>query len=163
VSKVWKKHKGRDFCFTTIKHAMRYSFSFSLMVFTALYLPGLRLKKIKDYTENPDGNWPWTVFVSEINLNFPWDIFRGKSRSYRDDGKKKWHQDQAKIRTKRYYRFDFQISDIDSQGEGGLLGMAHHPDCLNNWFPFTLFIIYNRSGVYTEKVVRVLLCEQYPF
>jgi aldose sugar dehydrogenase len=47
----------------------------------------------------------------------------------------------------------FTISDAVSQGEGGLLGMALHPD-----FSTTpeVFVAYNysKNGVYTEKIVK---------
>ena len=46
------------------------------------------------------------------------------------------------------------ISEVKAQGEGGLLGMALHPD----FFGSTphLFVAYNydKNGNYTEKVVR---------
>ena len=45
------------------------------------------------------------------------------------------------------------ISDVDARGEGGLLGMVHHPQ-----FPAQpyLYVVYNynRSGTYSQKVVR---------
>lgn len=45
------------------------------------------------------------------------------------------------------------ISEVESRGEGGLLGMALHPDFTN--VP-QVFLAYNyvKSGVYTEKIVR---------
>jgi glucose/arabinose dehydrogenase len=49
--------------------------------------------------------------------------------------------------------FTSTISEVVSSGEGGLLGMALHPDFLSNGF---LYIVYNYSSSngYREKVVR---------
>jgi glucose/arabinose dehydrogenase len=49
--------------------------------------------------------------------------------------------------------FTTTINDVVSSGEGGLLGMALHPDFLNNGL---LYIVYNYNGAsgYREKVVR---------
>ena len=50
--------------------------------------------------------------------------------------------------------FSYSITDVVSQGEGGLLGMVHHPDFINNGQFFVVYN-YNKNGVYTEKVVRL--------
>lgn len=48
--------------------------------------------------------------------------------------------------------FTFTIPDVVSNGEGGLLGMALHPDFLNTGF---LYVVYNyNSSGYREKLVR---------
>lgn len=49
--------------------------------------------------------------------------------------------------------FSTTINDVVSTGEGGLLGLALHPDFLNNGF---LYVVYNYNGAggYREKVVR---------
>lgn len=49
--------------------------------------------------------------------------------------------------------FTSSISDVVSSGEGGLLGMALHPDFLTNGF---LYIVYNYNSPngYREKLVR---------
>ena len=49
--------------------------------------------------------------------------------------------------------FSSAITGVSSSGEGGLLGMALHPDFLNNGF---LYIVYNYNSTngYREKVVR---------
>src|SRR5687767_10248677 len=44
------------------------------------------------------------------------------------------------------------ISEVRSNGEGGLLGMALHPDFSNNPYVFVVYN-YNNNG-YKEKVVR---------
>jgi len=49
--------------------------------------------------------------------------------------------------------FNATINEVVSSGEGGLLGMALHPDFLNNGL---LYVVYNYSGTsgYREKLVR---------
>jgi glucose/arabinose dehydrogenase len=49
--------------------------------------------------------------------------------------------------------FTATISEVVPNGEGGLLGMALHPDFLNNGF---LYVVYNYNNAlgYREKVVR---------
>ncbi|TWR26503.1 PQQ-dependent sugar dehydrogenase [Mucilaginibacter pallidiroseus] len=45
------------------------------------------------------------------------------------------------------------LSDVVSQGEGGLLGMVLHPDFATTPEVFVAYN-YNKSGVYTKKVVK---------
>jgi aldose sugar dehydrogenase len=49
--------------------------------------------------------------------------------------------------------FSFTIPDVISRGEGGLLGMAFHPEFSKNGF---LYVVYNYhiQGDYREKLVR---------
>ncbi len=49
--------------------------------------------------------------------------------------------------------FSYLISEVESRGEGGLLGLALHPDFQNNGF---LYVVYNyrKDGDYREKLVR---------
>lgn len=49
--------------------------------------------------------------------------------------------------------FSSTINDVVASGEGGLLGMALHPDFINNGL---LYVVYNYSSAtgYREKVVR---------
>lgn len=45
------------------------------------------------------------------------------------------------------------ISDVDARGEGGLLGMVHHPQFPAQPYVYVVYN-YNRSGTYSQKVVR---------
>ena len=49
--------------------------------------------------------------------------------------------------------FSAAVNEVVSSGEGGLLGMALHPDFLSNGY---LYVVYNYSGTngYREKLVR---------
>lgn len=46
------------------------------------------------------------------------------------------------------------IGEVQSQGEGGLLGMALHPDFANNPHVFVAYNYNDASGRYREKIVR---------
>lgn len=49
--------------------------------------------------------------------------------------------------------FSSTINEVVSSGEGGLLGMALHPDFLNNGFLYVVYN-YNSPNGYKEKMVR---------
>lgn len=49
--------------------------------------------------------------------------------------------------------FSTTINEVVSNGEGGLLGMALHPDFLNNGFLYVVYN-YNSAAGYREKLVR---------
>lgn len=49
--------------------------------------------------------------------------------------------------------FSSTINEVVSSGEGGLLGMALHPDFLTNGFLYVVYN-YNSSNGYKEKIVR---------
>jgi glucose/arabinose dehydrogenase len=86
------------------------------------------------------------------NLNYPWEIL--------------WGKDDFIWMTERNGRiskidpingatlFEYLVTDVVPQGEGGLLGMVHHPEFLTNGFIYIVYN-YNKDGVYTEKVVRL--------
>lgn len=85
------------------------------------------------------------------NLNFPWEIL--------------WGPDNFIWMTERGGKISrvnpstgavipvFTIAEVVSTGEGGLLGMALHPDFSTNPFVFVSYN-YNNGGNYREKVVR---------
>ena len=84
-------------------------------------------------------------------LSYPWEILWGP-------GNKLWITERGgKISTvdpsTGAATLMFTISEVATQGEGGLLGMVLHPD-----FGTTpeVFVAYNylKSGVYTEKIVK---------
>ena len=100
----------------------------------------------------PDQNWPsGDTRVVKSGLNFPWEILWGK-----DD--KIWMTERGGRVSRINPRdgeteFSFSITEVFAQGEGGLLGMVQHPDFMNNGHFYVVYN-YNRSGTYTEKVVR---------
>jgi glucose/arabinose dehydrogenase len=100
----------------------------------------------------PDDNWPaGDTRVVKSGLNFPWEILWGKDDYI-------WMTERGGRVSKIDPRdgntlFSFTIPDVFAQGEGGLLGMVQHPDFQSNG-QFYVVYNYNRSNVYTEKVVR---------
>jgi aldose sugar dehydrogenase len=85
------------------------------------------------------------------NLNFPWEIVWGPDN-------KIWMTERGG----RISRVDtatgivtpvLTISEVSSQGEGGLLGMVLHPDFSTNPYVYVAYD-YNQSGSYKGKIVR---------
>ena len=117
-----------------------------------LYLLLLAAVSCKRNSEKPPpGPVDTTDKVLTSNLSYPWEIL--------------WGSDDFIWVTERGGRVSrinpsngnitplLTINDVASQGEGGLLGMALHPD-----FSITpqVFVAYNYfgSGAYREKIVR---------
>jgi aldose sugar dehydrogenase len=102
-------------------------------------------------TDSVPDDWPTdSIRTVKANLNFPWEILWGKDDHI-------WMTERggkiSKINPKTGdVVFAQQITDVVANGEGGLLGMAQHPDFLTNG---NIFVVYNYSnaGAYTEKVV----------
>ena len=102
-----------------------------------------------DLPEDPD--WPSDKVreVVSTGINRPWEIL--------------WGPDNFIWMTERGGRISrvnpktgqvlplLTLPDIVSNGEGGLLGMALHPDFSNS--PF-VYVVYNYGTPYREKVVR---------
>ena len=101
----------------------------------------------------PDPNpWP-TVNLRTVKtgLSFPWEILWGKDDHI-------WMTERGGRISKvnpldGTTVFTTTLSDVVSQGEGGLLGMVHHPDFLTNGYVYAVYN-YQKSGTYIEKVVR---------
>ncbi|HXI01264.1 MAG TPA: PQQ-dependent sugar dehydrogenase [Sphingobacteriaceae bacterium] len=109
-------------------------------------------KKLNSVANNPsvnDAELATNVITDKLSL--PWEIIWGPDNML-------WITEKGG-RVSRVNPADGQISsvitisDVKSMGEGGLLGMVLHPD-----FNITpqVFVVYNydKSGSYTEKVVR---------
>src|SRR5262245_7802809 len=108
-------------------------------------------EEIATAARRPDavGNLNTDILVD--NLNFPWEIL--------------WGPDNFIWMTERGGRISrvnpetgevipvFTISEVVSNGEGGLLGMVLHPDFQSTHHAFVVYD-YNNSGSYNEKVVR---------
>jgi aldose sugar dehydrogenase len=104
-------------------------------------------------SNNPDPNWPTdSIRTVKSGLNYPWEILWGLDNHIwmTERGGKISKIDPLTGNTV----FEYQIPDVVSQGEGGLLGMVLHPDFLNNGF---IYVSYNylKGGTYTHKVVRL--------
>mgnify|MGYP003546918316 CR=1 FL=1 len=101
------------------------------------------------------GNNPPTSDTNRIvlsNLNYPWEIL--------------WGQDNHIWMTERGGKiskinpatgaivFSATISEVVSNGEGGLLGMVQHPGFLTNGLFYVVYN-YNTGGNYREKLVQM--------
>src|SRR5689334_6796534 len=92
-----------------------------------------------------------SIRIVKSGLSYPWEILWGQDNHIwmTERGGKISRINPANGSTV----FSFSISEVESRGEGGLLGMAFHPDFLSNGY---LFVAYNydKSGEYIEKLVR---------
>src|SRR6266700_4598308 len=91
------------------------------------------------------------IRVVKQGLNYPWEIIWGKDNHIwmREREGKISSIDPATGNTV----FSFTIPDAVSNGEGGLLGLALHPDFQHNGLLYVAYN-YNKNEVYTEKLVR---------
>jgi aldose sugar dehydrogenase len=112
-------------------------------------------KKESTPASNPpltDDKWPTdSVRTVAQNLSLPWEILWGK-----DDNlwitERPGRIRQINPKTGEIL-FTHTITEVVSNGEGGLLGMVQHPDFLSNGYLYVVYN-YNKAAVYTEKVVR---------
>ena len=91
------------------------------------------------------------IQVLSQNLSFPWEITWGPDNMIwmtERGGKISRVNPSTGIATTI-----ITVTDVRSAGEGGLLGMVLHPSFTLNPYVFVVYN-YDRSGVYTEKVVR---------
>jgi glucose/arabinose dehydrogenase len=96
--------------------------------------------------------WPTEdIRTVKVDISNPWEMLWGK-----DDHL--WITEREgkviKVNPKTGYTvFKYLIPDVLQRGEGGLLGMAHHPDFLQNGL---IYVAYNylKAGLYTQKLVR---------
>ncbi len=108
----------------------------------------------KEPNETPDTPEQEVALQDKIlvqNLRHPWELVWGPDNFIwmTERGGRISRVDPASGQVQPVYT----LPDIRSNGEGGLLGMALHPNFSNN--PY-VYIVYNyqRNGGYKEKVVR---------
>ena len=89
--------------------------------------------------------------IVRSGLNYPWEIIWGKDDHIwmTERGGKISRIDPATGNS----TFSFTIPDVESNNEGGLLGMALHPDFAQNGFLYVVYD-YRSNGDYREKLVR---------
>ncbi len=119
-----------------------------------LLVASLGLSQCKKSSSNPDpiDNTPVVIKDSAIvlGLNYPWEILWGPDNFIwmTERGGKISRVNPATGAVSLLHT----ITEVVTNGEGGLLGMVLHPN-----FPTTphVFVVYNyNSGSYREKVVR---------
>ena len=129
---------------------MKYPFIISLLLSVFIIAAACDKNKVK---ATPDPNWPSdSIRTVKSGLEYPWEILWGKDDHI-------WMTERGGRISKLdpisgNSLFTYQVNDVFSQGEGGLLGMVMHPDFLNNGY---LYVSYNylKNGNYTHKVVRL--------
>jgi len=89
--------------------------------------------------------------IVKTGLNYPWEIIWGKDDHIwmTERGGRISRIDPVNGNT----TFSFTIPDAESNNEGGLLGMALHPDFAKNGFLYVVYD-YHKNGSYKEKLVR---------
>jgi glucose/arabinose dehydrogenase len=89
--------------------------------------------------------------IVKKNLNYPWEIIWGPDNQIwmTERGGKISRIDPANGNT----TFSFQVTEAESNNEGGMLGMALHPNFQSNGFLYVVYD-YRNAGTYTEKLVR---------
>jgi aldose sugar dehydrogenase len=98
-------------------------------------------------------NWPTdSIRTIKSNLNYPWEILWGKDDFI-------WMTERggkiSKINPKTgEIAFSHTITEVQSNGEGGLLGMVQHPDFVINGLFYVVYN-YNVGGNYREKMVQL--------
>jgi glucose/arabinose dehydrogenase len=123
------------------------------IIFAAIFsvLVFITCKKGSSKSDNNQTEVTLTDKVLTPNLNYPWEILWGPDNKLwiTERGGKISRVDPATGTVTSL----FTISEVVSQGEGGLLGMVLHPD-----FTTTpeVFVAYNylKSGDYTKKIVK---------
>lgn len=123
------------------------------IIFAAIFsvLVFITCKKGSSKSDNNQTEVNLTDKVLTSNLNYPWEILWGPDNKLwiTERGGKISRVDPATGTVTPL----FTISEVVSQGEGGLLGMVLHPD-----FTTTpeVFVAYNylKSGDYTKKIVK---------
>lgn len=89
--------------------------------------------------------------VVKKNLNYPWEIIWGKDNKIwmTERGGRISRIDPQTGNTE----FSYQVPDVETNNEGGMLGMALHPNFQSNGFLYVVYD-YRKNGTYTEKLVR---------
>jgi aldose sugar dehydrogenase len=118
-----------------------------MKMFIASFLAVFIFCSCKNYNyQTTEGNR-----IVKNNLNYPWEIAWGNDNKIwvNERGGKISRVDPQTGNTE----FSFQVTDVETNNEGGMLGMALDPNFQNNGF---LYVVYNyrKNGVYTEKLVR---------
>lgn len=125
-----------------------------MLRFNSFFLPILIILTACDKNNSGSGTPTWpsdSLRVVKQNLNHVWELLWGPDNHIwftERNGKvsKMKPQDGTII-------FSTTISEVVANGEGGLLGMALHPDFLSNGYVYLVYN-YDAASGYREKLVR---------
>jgi aldose sugar dehydrogenase len=131
---------------------MNYMKNPALIVLVSLSLSAsLFCKKSEKKNEDPAGAVEIKDSVIVNNLNFPWEILWGPDNfiwmTERGGKISRLNPANGAVNTV------LTINEVESTGEGGLLGMALHPNFSSTPHVFVVYD-YNSGAGYKEKVVR---------
>jgi len=149
-------YRGRIFVSFVEKHPMKNTSALCLLLCAMIMVAGACDNKDENSTgpnPSPGPEWPKdSIRIVKSGLNFPWEILWGKDNYIwmTERNGKVSKVDPITGNT----LFEYQISEVAPQGEGGLLGMVQHPDFLTNGYLYVVYD-YNKNGLYTGKVVRL--------
>src|SRR5438552_8545033 len=117
-----------------------------LLIFLILICIGIACRNNQSTSVSPDG-----TRTVKTGLDNPWEIIWGKDNHIwmTERGGKISRIDPANGNV----TFSFTVPDAESNNEGGLLGMAMHPDFAQNGFLYVVYD-YRSNGNYREKLVR---------
>ena len=127
---------------------MKNFIMFLSLIFIVIYITACNENKIETPTDIENASSIRTV---KKGLNYPWEIIWGKDDHIwmtERNGKISRIDPENGNAT-----FSFTINDVEARNEGGLLGMALHPDFEKNGLLYVVYN-YNRSGSHLEKLVR---------
>ena len=91
-----------------------------------------------------------TARIIRKDLNYPWEIIWRNNQIWMTE------RDGKILRldpSTGNVNFSFTITEVEARNEGGLLGMALHPDFEQNGLLYVVYD-YNRKGKHLEKLVR---------
>jgi glucose/arabinose dehydrogenase len=91
-----------------------------------------------------------TVRIVKNGLNYPWEIIWKDNQIWMTERDGKISRLDIATGT---INFSFTIPEVEARNEGGLLGMALHPDFTHNGMLYVVYN-YNRSGKHLEKLVQ---------
>src|ERR1051326_4992065 len=90
------------------------------------------------------------IRIVKSGLNYPWEIIWHDNQIWMTERDGKISRiDPSTGKT----NFSFTINEVEARNEGGLLGMALHPDFDHNGLLYVVYN-YNSHGKHLEKLVR---------
>ena len=130
---------------------MKKWMTFAAVATISLALFSTCKKNSKGDTDEPVKDATLTDNVLTQGLSFPWEILYGPDNQLwiTERGGKVSRVNPADGKVTLVAK----LTDVVSQGEGGLLGMVLHPDFNTTPEVFVAYN-YNKNGVYTKKVVK---------
>lgn len=128
---------------------MKKLFNLCYLISLTIAAASCKDKNAQENTNKPDATTSITILTG--GLSNVWDMVIGPDDKlwFTERGGKVSQLDLASKNVKEVIR----IGEVDERGEGGLLGLALHPDFTTTPEVFMVYN-YNNNGSYKEKVVK---------